>query len=98
MLDTTSLSTCSTWLYLTYPAIDPTCCSLPQLSCTKCVNRCFFIPEKDFRATLPAFNTWATYHNPNKQLTFMKSVVLFGKIIQVGKVAFTMKNLARKIN
>jgi len=58
----------------------------------------FFIPERDFRATLLAFNTWATYHNPNKQLTLMKQVALFDKIIQASKVAFTTKDLARKIN
>ena len=48
-----SLSTYSAWRYLTYLAIDPNCCSLPQLTCTKCVNRFFLIPKRHFRATLP---------------------------------------------
>jgi len=42
--------------------------SLPSSLAQSC-QHIFFRLERDFRATLPAFNTWATYHSPNKQLT-----------------------------
>ena len=54
-------------------AIDHICCSLSPSSFAQSnvSTDVFFIPEWDFRATFPAFNTWwSTHHNPNKQLTF----------------------------